>query len=245
MPDGRARTFQAAEIVSVFCEGRGAMAMTVYGIYRKFYEYWIRLHTAMVGRALGAYGGGGRIESPLVVNLPERVFVGKNPIWAAGVFLSCVTEWNGACYNGEIRMGDNCFIREGAHLSAASSIILGDGVSIARGSVICDHFHSALETDLHPYLRPLTKPKPVVIEDNCGIGAYAQIGPGVRVGKGSMIGQGCIILRDVPPGSVILAPLPQLVRQYDEELRRWQNLTVSRHARSMFRLRSRKKNGQT
>ena len=45
--------------------------------------------------------------------------------------------------------------------------------------------------------------QPVVIEDECFIGAGAIVLMGVTVGKGSIIGAGAIVTSDVPAGSVV------------------------------------------
>lgn len=44
---------------------------------------------------------------------------------------------------------------------------------------------------------------PVVIEDNCFIGAGAIVLMGVTVGKGSIVAAGAVVTKDVPPGSVV------------------------------------------
>jgi serine acetyltransferase len=54
------------------------------------------------------------------------------------------------------------------------------------------------------------------IEDDCVIGAYAiLIGndrDGITIGKGSVIGAGAMVVRDVPPGSTIVATPSRAVK---------------------------------
>lgn len=207
--------------------GKGDI-MTLYDFFRKVHNRWICLHTRIVSKALGAYGGGGRIEYPFEANHPERVFLGKNPLIVRGAFFSCVTNWLGKEYDGKIIFGDDVLIREDVQISAAASISIGSGTSVGRNSVILDHFHNLMEVGLPPAAQPLTKPRPVVIEENCYLGAHVMVGPGVRIGKGSIIGFGCAVLRDVPPYSMLVNDPANIVRQYNEEEQCWQTLRFSR-----------------
>lgn len=41
------------------------------------------------------------------------------------------------------------------------------------------------------------------IGERCNIGAHSIIMPGVRVGDGSIVAMGAVVMRDVPPGSIV------------------------------------------
>jgi maltose O-acetyltransferase len=45
--------------------------------------------------------------------------------------------------------------------------------------------------------------KPVVIEDNVWIGMRAMIMPGVTLGRGCVVAAGAVVMRDVPPMSIV------------------------------------------
>ena len=203
--------------------------MTLYEFSKKLHNRWISFHTFVVGRALGAYGGGGRIEYPLEANHPERVFVGKNPLIVRGAMFGCITEWLGKPYDGKIFLGDDVRIREDVQISAAASISIGSGTSVGRNSMLLDHFHNLLAIETPPASQPLTRPKPIVIEENCYLGAQVMVGPGVRIGKGSVIGFGCQVLRDVPPYSMLVNEPADIARQYDPEAGCWRTLKFPRH----------------
>jgi Acetyltransferase (isoleucine patch superfamily) len=142
--------------------------------------------------------------------------------------LSCVTHWHGKEYDGKIFLGDDVLIREDVQISAAASISIGSGTSVGRNSMILDHFHNLMGIGLPPLAQPLTRPKPVVIEENCYLSAQVMVGPGVRIGKGSVIGFGCVVLRDVPPYSMLVNDPANIVRQYDEEEQCWRTLRFAR-----------------
>jgi acetyltransferase-like isoleucine patch superfamily enzyme len=54
---------------------------------------------------------------------------------------------------------------------------------------------------------------PVIIEDDCWIGAGATILGEVHVGRGAVIGAGSVVTRDVPPNAVV-AGIPAVVLRY-------------------------------
>lgn len=57
-----------------------------------------------------------------------------------------------------------------------------------------------------------THTAPIVIEDNCWIGLGVTILKGVRIGAGSIVAAGSVVVRSVPPGSLV-AGVPATVRR--------------------------------
>lgn len=71
---------------------------------------------------------------------------------------------------------------------------------------ITDNSHGQTDTpDLNtiPSERPLVTKGPVIIEDNVWIGDKATILPGVRIGRGSIIGANAVVVKSVPPHSLV------------------------------------------
>jgi acetyltransferase-like isoleucine patch superfamily enzyme len=116
--------------------------------------------------------------------------------------------------NGYIEIGDYCFI-SGAAIIASKEIIIGSHVFIAGGVTIVDSdFHPAdpaarmldtiaISTVGNKNLRPPFESEPVIIGDNVWIGFNATILKGVTIGQGSIIQPGAVVLKSVPPGSVV------------------------------------------
>ena len=110
--------------------------------------------------------------------------------------------------DAQISIGCNVGI-SGATVSARSSITIGDNVLIGSGCLISD-------SDAHP-LRyedrsddSKIQSAPIIIEDNCFIGARSLILKGVTIGSGSVVGAGSVVVRDVP-SCVIVAGNPARV----------------------------------
>ena len=72
---------------------------------------------------------------------------------------------------------------------------LGRDVNVGAGTITCNY-------------DGVRKWK-TVIEDGAFVGSGTQLVAPVRVGRGSLIGAGSTVTRDVPPGSLALARVPQ------------------------------------
>ncbi|GEM_PF-637439 len=132
---------------------------------------------------------------------------------------------------GRVIIGNYCSIGSGTVIHCRSSLTLGNYVLLGPEVYIFD-------VDGHPtdpaerrreveYSRSILMPrfehpgpkpyqprpvsKPIVIEDDCWIGARTIIMKGVRIGKGSVIAAGSVINRDIPPGSLVFGSAPQTV----------------------------------
>ena len=92
------------------------------------------------------------------------------------------------------KIGKGCFISFHAYLDQRRGrISIGRNVHIAGGSYILSHTG----------FRPDQEGQETVIEDNVRIFVNSVILPGVRVGRNSIVGAGSVVMRDVPPNSVV------------------------------------------
>lgn len=203
--------------------------MKLYNVYVKMREQWIRLHTRMAGRALGGYGGGGRIESPVNLINPQFIHVGKNFVLSAYAMLACIREWGGVRHSGNIRIGDDVIIREDVQITSAVGVSIGNNVGVSRGVVIADNSHGFTPVDSWYVANPLENLKEVVIEDDCFIGAYTYIAPGVRIGRKSVIGIGASVTRDVPPHSMLVGSPARVIKNYNHESCVWEKCPRPAH----------------
>lgn len=83
--------------------------------------------------------------------------------------------------------------------------MFGPAVTIATvGHPICPEMREYMYTD------------PVMIEDNCWIGAGVTICPGVHIGKNSVIGAGSVVLEDIPENVVAVGNPCRVLRKIGE-----------------------------
>lgn len=116
------------------------------------------------------------------------------------------------CYGSNISIGEgsylnfNCNFIDDGKITIGEKVMFGVGVTIATvGHPVCPDLREYMYTD------------PVVIEDNCWIGAAVTICPGVRIGKNSVIGAGSVVTKDIPENSVAVGNPCRVVREISEK----------------------------
>lgn len=98
---------------------------------------------------------------------------------------------------GNITIGKDSIIGEGAVLDGRDKIIIGNHVDIASEVMIYNAEHDIQSEDFG------AKTEPVVVEDYVFIGPRAIILPGVKVGKGAVVGAGAVVTKNVDEFSIV------------------------------------------
>lgn len=120
-----------------------------------------------------------------------------------------------------IYIGDNVSINLRCTLIDCNKITIGNNVLIAPGVQINTSTHPVDLVDrMNPNWNPestgyrwQTYAKPIVIEDNCWIGAGCIILPGVTIGAGSVIGAGSIVNKSIPANSLAVGNPCKVIRE--------------------------------
>ncbi len=109
-----------------------------------------------------------------------------------------------------------CFVNLGAHV--ATGTMIDTWATVGSCAQIGANCHISGGTGIGGVLEPL-QAEPVIIEDNCFIGARAEVAEGVRVGEGSVLAMGVflgastriidrasgeVLYGEVPPYSVVV-----------------------------------------
>ncbi len=131
------------------------------------------------------------------------------------------------------RIEDYCVINNGVgdvligtnSLVGVSSVVIGP-VSIGNNIILAQHVVlSGLNhgyQDIHlPIRRQTVTTAPIVVEDDCWIGANSVITAGVTIGRHSVVAGGSVVTRDVPPFSVVGGNPARILKQYDPATRQW------------------------
>ncbi len=109
---------------------------------------------------------------------------------------------------GPITIGDGSFVNYGATISAHSGVSIGRDVLIGNYAMIMDSDYH----DLHDRTKPgLTAP--IILEDDCWIGARAIVLKGVRVGCGAVVAAGSVVTKDVPARTLVAGMPAKVVRK--------------------------------
>jgi len=103
---------------------------------------------------------------------------------------------------GTAEIGDNVFITDGAHISVAGSLKIGDGALIGPRVIILGGDHETTVIGKRLYELKEGKNYPMTIGKDVWIGAGVIILKAVNIGEGAIIGAGSLVTRDIPPYTV-------------------------------------------
>jgi len=119
--------------------------------------------------------------------------------WAGMKIGSSSTLHTGArFYNpGNIVIGEDSIIGEGAVLDGRASLNIGNHVDMASDVMIYNFQHDVQSEDFH------AEGGDVTIGDYVFIGPRAIILPGVTLGKGAVVAAGAVVTKDVEPFAIV------------------------------------------
>lgn len=112
-----------------------------------------------------------------------------------------------------IKIGNNTFINSQVFFHTGARITIGDNVAVG--------FQVSFITGNHEIGPPDCRcgalvSKDIVVEDGVWIGTRALICPGVTIGAGSVVAAGAVVIRSVPPNSLIAGVPAKVVRKLEE-----------------------------
>ena len=183
----------------------------------------------------GAFGEfKGDLLGKIVVVGAERMFVDKGVRLYSGVTLHTLESQNQNSKlppppKWKIIIGENSIIQRDSQLSASQLISIGKNVVIADRTLIIDTTHGDFTPSHYTFLNGSEIPDvflqncqtrdyyssgPVVIEDDVHIGMNCVIMPGVTIGHNSVISASTIVMKDVPPYSIVSSPPGKLVETF-------------------------------
>lgn len=162
-----------------------------------------------IARRLRSCGRGTRFGKVEFAHGLDRIAVGEDTIFLPHLYL---TTWG----RGEIRIGSFGSFGSYCHLSAFSSITIGDNLLTGKWVSIVDNDHGVTDAAtlaLPPLSRSLHAKGPVVIGNNVWIGDKATVLSGVTIGDGAVVGANAVVTKDVPPYAVVAGNPARIVKQ--------------------------------
>lgn len=107
-----------------------------------------------------------------------------------------LTLWGG---RGKVYIGRNSTIQLECLMAGVGmeELKIGENVAIAYRTSILLGGHDPHAPDFSHFL------KPIVIEDYVFVGAGATINPGVTLGRGSVVAAGSVVVKSVPPYTIV------------------------------------------
>ena len=117
----------------------------------------------------------------------------------------------------DLQLGDGTSLGDRYFIICTESVKIGKHVMSSANTFISD-CHHIYDTEVPPILLPVTKGKPVVIEDHVWIGINCCILEGVTVGKHAVIGANSVVRDDVPPYTVVAGAPAKVVKRFKTKL---------------------------
>lgn len=119
---------------------------------------------------------------------------------------------------GAVRIGANSLVGIGAIV--IGPVEIGANVIMAQHVVLSGLNHTYENIHQPIWKQPVTT-KPIVVEDECWIGANVTITAGITIGRHSVVAGGSVVTHDVPPYSVVGGNPARVLKQYDESVGEW------------------------
>ena len=151
-----------------------------------------------------------RRDTEIIITDNGVINIGKNVLFKRNVSLATI--------GGTLDIGKDVFFNRNCLVMCRKEITIGDKVLIGPGVTIYDHDHIfSNEGILEGY-----KEGPVIIDNDCWIGANVTILRNTHIGEGCVIGAGAVVKGDIPPHSLVkcdrtLSIVPIEEKQRQEE----------------------------
>ena len=134
------------------------------------------------------------------------------------------------CEGGAATGGDGVALEigEGAYVGPNSTISALDKITIEAGFICGDsvHLSNALHSYEDPKLSPAQQPLrvvgPMTIRKNVWIGRCATISGGITIGEHAIVAAHSMVLKDVPPFTVVAGVPARAIKVFNRESNRWE-----------------------
>lgn len=173
----------AGKIYDPFCEGMPQQRRRAHELCQKYNalaESDEKGRAEILGELIPQRGEGVYIQGPIQVDFGTHITMGRN---SYANFNFCVLDEN--------------------------RVTIGDNVFIGPNCCILTPIHPLCHQDRNIFFNPETGvdtnieySRPVVIGDNCWLGANVTVLPGVVIGEGCVIGAGSVVTKSIPPDSL-------------------------------------------
>jgi lipopolysaccharide O-acetyltransferase len=197
-------------------------ALSKYSLYNKLYIAACVILTRIF------YPGARLIRFPFDLRNSKNIHLGKGFTCGRGCRIEACN-YSLAKNSLSLTIGDSVEINDFVHISAFSSVVIGNDVLIASRVYISDLNHGNYgdgefyDVDI-PHRLQKVHARPIVIEDNVWIGESVCILGGVTIGTGSIIGAMSLVTKPVPPRSIAVGNPAKVIKQYNCQTKSWERV---------------------
>lgn len=122
-------------------------------------------------------------------------------------------------------MVGDVYIEENVHVGLSNTIIgpvtIGANTIMAQNIVLSGLNHGYADPDI-PIKNQKETTSPIVVQEDCWIGANAVVVAGVTIGKHSIVAAGSVVTKNVPPYSIVGGNPAKILKQYNSETKNWE-----------------------
>ncbi len=122
---------------------------------------------------------------------------------------------------GDVLIGDRT--RIGIGDVVIGPVNIGNDVIFAQNVILSGLNHGYEDISI-PIRLQKVETKPIIVEDEVWIGANAVVTAGITIGKHSIVAAGCVVVKDVPPYSIVGGNPGRLLKQYNHETKAWERV---------------------
>jgi acetyltransferase-like isoleucine patch superfamily enzyme len=181
------------------------------------------MFTLLLSSQFKEIGSGARVSSPFRFYGLNQVVLGQGVQIERDCWIQTIPDDK---QDGEAKLviGPYVGIGMGASISAASKVMIGEHVLLARNVYISDHAHAFENTDRPIMRQGIAGIGPVSIGRNSWLGQNAVVLPGVTIGEHCVIGANSVVNSCVPDFSVAVGAPARVIKRYNRTSGAWERI---------------------
>lgn len=180
--------------------------------------YYLLIRYPLNKFKFGAFGYQSHINNVLRIEEPQNIFVGKKVSVGKNAWLAAnPLTGHQDC---KLKIGDNTYIGNFAHIYCTRSIIIENSVLIADRVYISDNQHGFKDVNQPIIEQPIVQLNKVVIKEGSWIGENVCIS-GASVGKNSIVGANSVVTKDIPDYCIAVGAPAKIIKRYSFEKEAW------------------------
>jgi len=183
--------------------------------------YWL-LKTQYYYRMFwGSIGSKAKLIQPMRLRNVQYMHIGEGVIINKHAFL--LTLQTDERLVPRMTIGKGSVIGHMNHITCVREVEIGQNVLTADRVHISDHSHGFSDITIPVLAQPVTSTGTVRIGDGTWIGENVSV-LSCHIGRNCVIGANAVVTKDVPDYSVAVGAPARVVRRFDPESRRWDNV---------------------
>lgn len=155
-----------------------------------------------------------------------QIYGKKSITIGSGTCIGCGT-WLSVCNpdaNIRVKIGKCVLIGRQNLISSGGYLEIGDYCLFAPRVCVSNVDHIFTDPTLPIIEQGATLNRTLIIEENCWLGINAVVSGNITIGRGSIIAANSVILKDMPPFSVIAGAPAKVVKMYNFGIKSWEKI---------------------